>query len=185
MQEIRNKLTRPKTKQKSLSWTEEEKEQFEKLKIAAAEAMEVGIERMIRDKIDDKPLVLTSDWSRKGTGFELHIVSCECHTRNEGVYRHGCCQDGWRLAYAGGRFNTRSEANYAPVEGELLGIAIALDKSRFLTYGHPNLVVLTDHKPAGRILEQPLRQGDRQQENVEPAEKNGELQIHYAVHSWQ
>ena len=114
MQEIRNKLTRPKNK-KSLSWTEEEKE----------------------------PLVLTSDWSRKGTGFELHIVSRECHTRNEGVYRHGCCLDGWRLAYAGGRFNTGSEANYAPVEGELLGIAIALHKSRFLTYGHPNLVVLS------------------------------------------
>ena len=119
--------------------------------------MEVGIERMLREEVtqETSPMVLTSDWSKKGTGFQLHNVSCECHRKNEGNFRHQCCEDGWRLVYAGGRFNTSAEANYAPVEGELLGIAIALHKSRFLTYGHPNLTVLTDHKPLIGFLNSP------------------------------
>ena len=51
------------------------------------------------------------------------------------------------LIYAGGRFNSPAESKYAPIEGELLGIVIALHKSRYLVSGHDNLTVLTDHKP--------------------------------------
>ena len=36
---------------------------------------------------------------------------------------------------AGGRFNSETESNYAPLEGELLGIASALHKSRYFTSG--------------------------------------------------
>ena len=146
MGKIRHKLNKTTPKQmKNLSWTTEEKNSFEQLKMVAAEAMEVGIQRMLREEVREEttPMVLTSDWSKKGTGFQLHNVSCECHRKNEGDFRHQCCEDEWRLVYTGGRFNTSAEANYAPVEGELLGIAITLHKSRFLTYGPVSYTHLT------------------------------------------
>ena len=59
---------------------------------------------------------------------------------------------------AGGRFNSETEANYAPLEGELLGIASALHKSRYFTSGHPNLTVFTDHKPICNMFNDVTRQ---------------------------
>ena len=53
---------------------------------------------------------------------------------------------------AGGRFNSATEAGYAPVEGELLGIAAALHKTRYFERGHPNVTVITDHKPILNLL---------------------------------
>ena len=50
---------------------------------------------------------------------------------------------------AGGRFNNETEAGYAPVEGELLGIAAALHKSRYFVSGLPDVTVITDHKTSG------------------------------------
>jgi hypothetical protein len=61
-------------------------------------------------------------------------------------YKLGCCEKGWELIMAGGRFNTECKSRYSPIEGELLGIACALHKSRYLTHGSQNLTVLTDHK---------------------------------------
>merc|ERR1711888_115847 len=54
---------------------------------------------------------------------------------------------------AGGRFNSETEANYAPVEGELLGIASALHKTRYFVSGHPHVTVITDHKPILNLLQ--------------------------------
>ena len=105
---------------------------------------------MIKERVldqPDTPLVLTSDWSAQGTGFQLHSVTCTCHKANSGNFKRQCCTQGWHLLYAGGRFNAPAEARYAPVEGELLGIVIALHKSRYLVQGHRNLTILTDHKP--------------------------------------
>ena len=53
---------------------------------------------------------------------------------------------------AGGRFNNPTEAGYAPVEGELLGIASALHKSRYFISGHPKVTIITDHKPLLSVL---------------------------------
>ena len=58
---------------------------------------------------------------------------------------------------AGGRFNNETEAGYAPVEGELLGIAAALNKSRYFVSGHPNVFVVTDHKPILNLLQDRTR----------------------------
>ena len=58
---------------------------------------------------------------------------------------------------AGGRFNSETEAGYAPVEGELLGIASALHKSRYFVSGHPNVTVITDHKPIVNLLQNRTR----------------------------
>ena len=55
----------------------------------------------------------------------------------------------------------RSETMHQ-LRGELLAIAIALHKCRFLVYGHPNLVVLTDHKPLVGFLNSPY---DKETEN--------------------
>ena len=59
---------------------------------------------------------------------------------------------------AGGRFNTETESNYTPLEGEMLGIASALHKSRYFTSGHPNLTIFTDHKPIVHIFNNTSRQ---------------------------
>ena len=58
---------------------------------------------------------------------------------------------------AGGRFNTEIEAGYAPIEGELLGIASALHKTRYFVSGHPNVFVITDHKPILNLLQDRTR----------------------------
>ena len=97
--QLRGKL---KGRVKVLSWTDEEKEIFKQLKLAAGDAMEVGIERMIRERLSDKestPLVLTSDWSGQGTGFQLHSVTCKCHTKKNGAFKRFCCGGGWHLIY--------------------------------------------------------------------------------------
>ena len=47
--------------------------------------------------------------------------------------------DKWRLNMAGGRFINKTEAGYTPIEGELLGIATALHKSRYFTSGQVDL----------------------------------------------
>jgi hypothetical protein len=39
------------------------------------------------------------------------------------------------------------EANYAPIEGEALAVAWALEQTRFFTMGCTNLLVIVDHKP--------------------------------------
>jgi hypothetical protein len=43
--------------------------------------------------------------------------------------------------------------NKNPAEGELLGIANALHKSRYLTIGTMNLIILTDHMPLVNFLD--------------------------------
>jgi hypothetical protein len=103
----------------------------------------------------DADLMLMSDWSNLGTGFVLYQISCKCmETEDPDVknYKSGCCENGWKLIMAGGRYNTECESHYSPVEGELLGIANALHKSRYLTHGAIRLTVLTDHKPLVRFL---------------------------------
>ena len=54
---------------------------------------------------------------------------------------------------AGGHYNSITEAGYAPVEGELLGIASALHKTRYFISGHPKVTVITDHKPILNLLQ--------------------------------
>ena len=44
----------------------------------------------------------------------------------------------------GSSFNSPAEANYAPIEGECLGVASALHKTRYYTQGCDKLLVCTD-----------------------------------------
>ena len=58
---------------------------------------------------------------------------------------------------AGGRFNSETEAGCAPIEGELLGIASALHKTRYFISGHIDVTVITDHKPILNLLQDRTR----------------------------
>jgi hypothetical protein len=52
----------------------------------------------------------------------------------------------------GSRFTSSAEANYSPVEGECLGVADSLQKTKYYTQGCDKLVVGVDHKPLLGVL---------------------------------
>ena len=116
---------------------------------------EKGIKRLTTH--NDTQLVIISDWSKEGSGFTLYEVTCShpeaWNTESDDGIKILCCPDQWRLIMAGGRFNTSTEAGYAPVEGELLGIASALHKTRYFISGHPKVTIVTDHKPILNFLQ--------------------------------
>ena len=85
---------------------------------------------------------LRTDGSCKGIGYFLFQQHCSC---SSGEF--GCCPDGWRITLAGSRFLRDSEVNYAPGEGEGLGVAWGLEQTKFFTLGCNNLKVIVDHKP--------------------------------------
>ena len=63
MEKVRSKL-QVRGRNKKLSWTDDEKLAFKNLKTTAAEAMDSGIKRMVKQGTSsDNPLMLTSDWS--------------------------------------------------------------------------------------------------------------------------
>ena len=57
-----------------------------------------------------------------------------------------CCPTDWMLALVGSRFTHNAESRYAPVEGETLADADALDKARYFVLGCKDLIVAVDHK---------------------------------------
>ena len=63
-----------------------------------------------------------------------------------------CCDDGWKITVAGWRLLSKTEANYAPVEGEALAVAWALDHTKFFTMGCDNLLLIVDHKSLLKIF---------------------------------
>ena len=71
-----------------------------------------------------------------------------------------CCPDGWRITLVGSRFTHPAESRYAPIEGEALSVADALDKARFFVLGCADLIVAVDHKPLLKIL------GDRSLDEI-------------------
>ena len=53
----------------------------------------------------------------------------------------------------GSRFTHAAASRYAPIEGEALAIADALDKARFFVLGCDNLIIAVDHKPLLKIFD--------------------------------
>ena len=78
---------------------------------------------------------------------------CTCKDIDGTITKINCCRDQWRIINCGGTFNTPGEAKFAPVEGELLGIAKALHKARYYIMGHDNIHIITDHKPLVNFLD--------------------------------
>ena len=134
-------------------WTSGLQKAFEEAKDHIMELVKEGVR--IFDL--DKPTCLATDWCRQGVGFFLMQKHCSC----QGPLTPTCCVGGWKLVFAGGKFNTPAESKYAPVEGEALAVVVGLQKTRYFVLGCKNLIVATDHKPLLKIF------GDRQLEDME------------------
>ena len=90
---------------------------------------------------------LSTDWSKTGTGFYLTQKHCNCTSESP-----NCCSTGWKVIFAGSKFNNKAETNYAPIEGECLAVVKALHRSRYFVLGCKDLTLATDHKPLIKIL---------------------------------
>jgi len=67
---------------------------------------------------------------------------------------------GWKITLVGSRFTHAAESRYAPVEGEALAVADALDKARYFVLGCQDLIVAVDHKPLLKLF------GDRSLDQI-------------------
>lgn len=149
MMEPFRKFLSPKTR---FEWSDELNAIFEQSKKLIVDAIKEGVK--IFDPL--KRTALHSDWSKTGIGFWLSQKHCKC----EGGLP-GCCDDGWRIVLAGSRFLKKSEKNYAPVEGEALGVAWSLEQTHYFTMGCDNLLLVVDHRPLLQLL------GDRRLDEID------------------
>ena len=134
------KFLSPKTR---FEWNEDLDSAFEESKGLIVEAIQEGV-RIFETA---RRTCLRTDWSKAGIGFFLSQKHCNCESQS-----FGCCSDGWRITLAGSRFLTKSESNFAPVEGEALAVAWSLEQTRFFTMGCEDLIVVVDHKPLVKIF---------------------------------
>ena len=132
-------------------WSDALQKSFDDSKLEIVNAIKEGVE--IFDP--SLPTKLHTDYSKTGLGFYLAQKHCVC----PGVVPD-CCEDGWRITLAGSRFLKAAEVRYVPLEGECLGVAWALEQTRYFTLGCPNLVVVVDHKPLCKVL------GDKELEDI-------------------
>ncbi len=98
---------------------------------------------------------LATDWSKDGIGFFLLQKNCTC--RGDAPF---CCPDRWRVTLVGSRFTHPAESRYAPIEGEALAVADALERTRYFVLGCDDLIVAVDHQPLLKVL------GDRKLEDI-------------------
>ena len=149
MMEPFRKFLSPKCK---FEWTDELEQLFQKSKERIVAAIEEGV------KIFDllRRTCLRTDWSKSGIGFWLLQKHCACTNQSP-----GCCKDGWQITLASSRFLKPAERNYAPVEGEALGVAWGLEQTKYFTMGCNNLLVVVDHQPLVKLL------GDRRLDEIE------------------
>lgn len=130
------KPTRP------FEWNDTHKAAFAQSKLQIAKEIQHGVE--IFDK--SKPTYLATDWSKDGVGYWLFQKHCSYPSDDI------CCQTGWKITLVGSRFTHSAESRYAPIEGEALAVADALDKARHFVLGCKKLTVAVDHKPLVKIF---------------------------------
>ena len=129
--------------QTPFAWSDELQSCFEASKTAIIDAIKKGV--TIYDL--GKRTCLRPDWSKQGVGYYLSQKHCDCPSDLP-----DCCEDGWQVTLAGSRFLSSAEQRYAPIEGEALAAAWALEQTKYFTMGCKNLVLVTDHKPLVQIL---------------------------------
>ena len=133
------------------TWNTELQEAFDASKKEICSRIQEGVR--IFEK--SRPTCLATDWSKDGIGYWLFQKHCQCPSRE--IF---CCQDGWKVTLVGSRFTHPAESRYAPVEGEALAVADALDKARHFVLGCSDLVIAVDHKPLLKLF------GDRSVEDI-------------------
>ena len=133
-------LLKPST---TFQWTDDLNDLFEESKQLIIEEVKKGV--CIFDK--KKPTCLATDWSKSGIGYCLLQKHCRCQK-----VKPFCCKTGWKTVQIGSRFTHSSESRYAPIEGEALAVADALERARYFVLGCRDLIVAVDHKPLLKIL---------------------------------
>ena len=133
-------LLRPST---PFEWTDSLQRAFDSSKLVIIAEIEHGV--TIYDK--SKPTCLATDWSKHGIGYWLFQKHCQCPSTD--LF---CCKSGWRITLVGSRFTHHAESRYAPVEGEALAVADALDKARHFVLGCHDLTIAVDHRPLLKIF---------------------------------
>ena len=129
---------------KQVYWDNELECIFEKAKLSIIDMAKNGLAYFDCTK----RTALVTEWSKKGIGFILLQKHCDCD--NDVTIL--CCKEGWKMALCGSRFLQPSEANYAPIEGELLAVTWGLKKCRMFLQGCQKFYVFVDHKPLLKIL---------------------------------
>lgn len=133
------------------NWHDTLERLFQESKAVIISEIEHGVQ--IFDK--NKPTCLATDWSKNGIGFWLFQKHCTCIK-----IAPFCCRDGWKITLVGSRFTSPTESRYAPVEGEALAVADALEKARYFVLGCDKLIIAVDHKPLIKLF------GDRSLEDI-------------------
>ena len=136
------------------SWNEQLQELFDKSKTEIVNSVQNGV-RLFDPK---KKTALVTDWSKQGTGFSLTQKHCTCTSDIP-----TCCNEGWKLVFAGSQFNNKAESRYSPIEGECLAVVKALRKPtvQYFVLGCEDLIIGTDHKPLIKLL------GNRKLEDID------------------
>ena len=128
---------------KSFHWDETLQNAFDQSKLTIINEIHNGVK--IFDKT--KPTCLATDWSKHGIGYWLFQKHCPCPSTD--LF---CCKQGWKITLVGSRFTHAAESRYAPIEGEALAVADALDKARHFVLGCNNLTIVVDHQPLLKIF---------------------------------
>ena len=142
-------LLKPSSK---FEWTDELQEAFTLSKEEIIKKIEEGIRTFDQKKLT----CLAPDFCKTGIGFHLLQKNCSCS-----MITPVCCPTGWSLVFAGSRFTNQAEQRYAPIEGECLAAAWAMDKCKYFLIGCESFVLAVDHKPLLGIL------SDRSLEEIE------------------
>ena len=132
-------------------WDDTLQHAFEQSKLTIIDEIHNGVK--IFDKT--KPTCLATDWSKHGIGYWLFQKHCSCPSND--LF---CCTQGWKITLVGSRFTHAAESRYAPIEGEALAVADALDKARHFVLGCKNLTIAVDHRPLLKIF------GDRSLDHI-------------------
>lgn len=122
----------------SFQWTPELDEKFRLLKQIIIDSIVHGVE--IFDY--SRQTCLRPDWPRQGISYFLLQKHCNCVSNLP-----DCCNNGWRTVLAGSCFLSNTEQRYAPIEGECLAVAWALEQTKYFTQS-PNtspLKILGSH----------------------------------------
>ena len=136
-------LLKPDTWRGGFNWTPELNRTFELAKEEIISSVTEGVKHFDVERWT----CLATDWSRQGIGFFLMQKWCDCsHLHPK------CCNNGWKLVLAGGRFTKPAESRYSPVEGEMLGVVEGLHKAKHFILGCEKLIVAVDHKPLLGLL---------------------------------
>ena len=135
-----HQLLRPGT---TFQWTPQLESLFEESKLVTVSEIAHCVQ--IFDKT--RPTYLATDYSKSGIGFWLFQKHCECPGKRL-FYSH----TGWKITLTGSRFTYSAESRYAPIEGEALAVADALDKARYFVLECDKLTISVDHKPLLKVF---------------------------------